>query len=83
MSDELKPPGLHPVLELGVEVISVFVVRQQLDYVLSFSSGDGLAPFVLAIYACRSIEVFVFLLLGLHSSQKEAYCSGLILSFID
>ena len=40
MSDELEPPGLYPVLELRVEVISVSTVCQQLDYVLSFVSGS-------------------------------------------
>ena len=80
MSDELEPSGLHPVLELGVEVISVSVVRQQPDYLLSsFGSGDSLASFVPTINECRSTELFEFLLLGLHSPQNEAYCSGLCL----
>ena len=79
MSDELEPSGLHPVLELGVEVISVSAVCQQSDNVLYFGSGDNLAPCVLPINECRSTEVLKFLLLGLHSSQNEAYCSSLAL----
>ena len=75
----LEPSSVYPVLELGVEVISVSVVRQQPDYVLSFGSGDSLASFVLAINECRSTELFEFLFLGLHSPQNEAYCSGLCL----
>ena len=56
MSDELEPSGLHPVLELGVEVISVSAIRQQSNNVLYFGSGDNLAPSVLLINECCSTD---------------------------